>query len=317
MRIGIEWFLIDNTLMNALIFSLAAVLAGVRVRWWRSLSASLIGAVYALLSLSILPVLQSPLCKAILFLAFALPLFRSGRGYLTSLLCVFISAFFMGGIVLFLTLLFGGSVEKNGTLIGTLPLRAALLGGLVCAVAPRAIRRLIQLRRIKECMVPVRIRLGEMEWRLNGIIDSGNLVTEPITGLPVVFVNFGIEGNIPIPYVTANGKAVCHGCRPDSIKLRLGAWIEVDAVVAMAAESLKHCDAIVPQILLTEDWRLLNEEKPAFQTALAHIKALLQKGKAAILYSFGRNPAAPARGRGGDAVYPGKQDRRRRKEQTD
>ena len=49
MKLAIEPFLLDNTLMNCCIYLLAAAWMGVRLRILPALGVSLLGAVYALL----------------------------------------------------------------------------------------------------------------------------------------------------------------------------------------------------------------------------------------------------------------------------
>ncbi|MDD3401507.1 MAG: sigma-E processing peptidase SpoIIGA [Eubacteriales bacterium] len=305
MRVSIEWFLIDNTVMNCLVFMLSSTLLGTRVRFRSVLAFSLVGAVYALLSLSAFPVLQSLWCKGILFLLFALPFLKTGRSYLSALMCVFISAFLLGGLLTFLTLMLGGSVSKNGTLMGTVPIRAALIGGLLCAVIPRYMRSLIRQRRIKESIVPLRIRTKQGEITLQGFIDSGNLVTEPITGLPVIFVAMNVEGSIPVPFADASGGGVCLAQRPNSVKVKLGVWQSVDAFIATAPNRIDHGEAIVPLTLLCDD-RRKNNDKKIFGVALS--KTVFGKGKDYLVHAFRRNAAAAAKERGGAGMCPSEQD---------
>lgn len=305
MRISIEWFLLDNTVMNYLVFALSAALCGARIRLWRILVYSLFGAVYALLSLSALPILQSFWCKCILFALFALPLFRSGRGYLLSVLCVFVSAFLIGGLLLFMTLLLGGTVAKNGTLMGTVPLRAALAGIALCAVLPRFFRKLIRMRRIKECMVPLKIVAKESQWLMTGFVDSGNLVVEPVSGLPVIFVNCKVKGNIPIPFSSAGGEGITYAARPVSVSILMGRWYKVDALIATAPSPIAHGEAIVPQVMLSEEWRANNVQKVV---KLDLFKAVFKKGKDTLVHTFRRNTTAAVGGTRGNGLHTKEQD---------
>ena len=129
MKLAIEPFLLDNTLMNACVFFLTAVWLGVRLRLLPTLLASLIGAVYALLSLFWLPVLREPFIKLPAFLIVALPLYKRAGPFWRTLPFLLLSAATVGGAALMLTMLLGGRITADGTLMGTVPLRAALFAG--------------------------------------------------------------------------------------------------------------------------------------------------------------------------------------------
>ena len=73
MSISIEWFLLDNTMMNLCIFLLASALSGTRVRFGPVCLFSIAGAVYALLSLFVWPWLGRLPVKLIAFFTLALP----------------------------------------------------------------------------------------------------------------------------------------------------------------------------------------------------------------------------------------------------
>ena len=55
MELSIELFLLDNTLMNLLMLRLASAISGLKLRPFFGVAASLFGAAYALLSLTVCP----------------------------------------------------------------------------------------------------------------------------------------------------------------------------------------------------------------------------------------------------------------------
>ena len=85
MKIAIEPFLFDNTLMNCCVFALTAVWIGIRIRILPTVAVSFAGAVYALLSLFLFPILREWYLKLPCFLLLTLPLFRRGGSYLRML----------------------------------------------------------------------------------------------------------------------------------------------------------------------------------------------------------------------------------------
>ena len=137
MKISIECFLLDNTLMNYCVFAMTAAWIGVRVRFVPLFTASLLGAVYALVSLFFVPILREPYIKVPAFLLGTLPLYRKAGPFYRTMPFLLFSAATVGGSALMLTLMLGGSVSADGTLIGTVPIRAALLSAFSAICMPR------------------------------------------------------------------------------------------------------------------------------------------------------------------------------------
>lgn len=82
-----------------------------------------------------------------------------------------------------LCLLLGGSLS-GGALIGTVPLRVALLGAAAAALLPRPVRAFFSAVRGRSRRVRLRIVLDDRTLELTALADSGNLLTEPLSGKP-------------------------------------------------------------------------------------------------------------------------------------
>ncbi len=128
---------------------------------------------------------------------------------------------------------------------------------LVAAVVSLAYGRAAPRKRRE---VEARIRAGGREVRLTLLVDSGNLLCEPIEGLPVVIVRpraelpeleltgAGLENRrlrlIPASGVT--GERLICGFVPDSIEI---SGREVAAVVAPVEGDYGGCEGIAPEVL--------------------------------------------------------------------
>ncbi len=255
MKIGIEGFLLDNALMNWLILALAAALAGVRLALWRCLAMSLFGAVYALLSLSALPFLASLPAKLLLLPLMALPLYERGLSYGKLLLATAFAAVAVGGLTLGMTLLLGGQLSGGGVLVGAIPLRAAILSAAAAAALPRAMRLLWRCRRTTEERAVLLLQLGKRHYRLSALIDTGNRLFDPVTGLPVILVcGVPLAGGRPLPCCTQGGDTVLYGLRPTRIELlqQDGTIVPVDALIARAPRPIVGADALLPPLLTAQ-----------------------------------------------------------------
>ena len=256
MKVAIEPFLFDNTLMNCCVFSLTAAWLGIRVRLLPILSVSFLGAVYALASLFLLPELREPYIKLPVFLAGSLPLYRRAGPFYRVLPFLVLSAATTGGTALMLTLLLGGSVSYDGTLIGTIPVRAALLSAFSAICLPRLMRSLLYMRRKRSLHTQVCIRLQIHTYRLNALIDSGNLLREPVSGLPVLLIDRPIDRRSrPIPFYRVSGEGILYGEHPIRVTLPEYRNAAIDCICAESPEPIYGAQAILPEALIPQEWR--------------------------------------------------------------
>ncbi len=253
MRISIEWFLLDNTLMNLCVLLLAGALSGLRIRLPLSVGLCLLGGVFALLSLWVFPVLLKPVPKLLFACVLAFGLRADGwRAYLRGLLCVLLCAALLGGLVLLLTALLddGALGLKNGALVGTVETRVVLIAIAFAVMLPRILRALRNAARTVSLHVPLRFTLDGAELELDALIDTGNLLNEPVTGLPVVLVcatSMGKrEEGYPVRYCGVNGEGLLYARRVQAAKIRIdGIWHSTDIMVARSPVPITGAKAIV------------------------------------------------------------------------
>ena len=300
MKISIELFLLDNFIMNYLIFVLAAVLSGTRMKMGYAALSALVGAVYALLSLAGLSFLRWLPIKLIAFGLMALPLRAKGQKYHYLLLSVFLAAFLLSGTLLFLTGLFGGSVQSDGAVAGTVPIRVALLGAGLGATLPRLFRKLFAAHHLRAHTERLAILLGGQTRACTALIDSGNTLIEPLSGLPVILVSWALPvGGRSIPYQAQGGAGVLQGLRP--ARILFAGMYEVDAFICTAPQPIVGAQAIFPSQLVPNEWRGYheNDPKPIRKTTAVAVQTARQK---LLVHPFQRNPARPAQRGGGSAL---------------
>lgn len=256
MRVSIEWFLLDNWLMNGAVLCCAAALSGCRFRRLIAPAACLLGAVYALLAFGVWPwLLDSPWSAPLRVLfggVLALGLrFTGWKGYLRAALCVLLCAFLLGGLMLALSLLGEGlsiAGMQSGVLIGTVRLRVALVVIALATQLPRGLRLLRAAARVEEGRVPLRIWLDGKLHEASALLDTGNLLTEPLTGLPVVLLQDcpDFAGGYPVRYAGAGGEGELACRRAQRMQVKIGsAWRETDAMVARAPGRIEGAGALI------------------------------------------------------------------------
>lgn len=194
MTIYLDIVLIENLCMNYIILYATGIIYKTKTKMLRLLFASIIGAVYAVVSyMQVLEIYSNFLLKFLLsagmvYLAYLPKTFKIlGK----QLLLFYITSSVFGGVA-FALLYFVKPQDifmKNGLYIGTYPIKIVALGAIVGYIVIKSASKLIKgkLTR-KELFCKILIRLGTNEIIVTAMIDTGNLLKEPITKTPVIVV---------------------------------------------------------------------------------------------------------------------------------
>ena len=262
----------DNFAVNFLILLFACRLSATKIRWGRCALAAAAGGVYAAVvfgangfAVSIYMKLAVSLAMcAIAFLA------RGERHVWKNLAAFYVATFVFAGAIYAIQLSMGQPRMTGGALVVPPAVRAVLLGlaagaGLIGVYAH--IRRRILRREPHTAMMA--LRFGDRQIRVKSYIDTGNLLTEPLTGLPVIFLSRSaaeklLGGKLAtllagggaaetdklriIPCATAAGQAVLYGLELEGVSLTEGgARKKAVACVARSAPT-GGCGAVVEAI---------------------------------------------------------------------
>jgi stage II sporulation protein GA (sporulation sigma-E factor processing peptidase) len=282
-----------NAGMDGLCLLLAGKLLHRKVRPWRGVIGAVLGGVYAVAALLLPDVGQAPslLCDLAVCVAMCGIVFGERRrgwikGLFSSVGVYFALSMALGGVMTALyhllnragaASLLAGLSEGGGDGLGSwLFLLLVLVGGAVSLWGGRLLGR---SRAVRLCTVTV--ELDGRSVTLQGIVDSGNLLRDPIGGravicaekkaltellsLPLMAV---MEGMPPqavslspsdakrirvIPADTATGGGILYGFFPDRVMLTAedgGAAREVDAVVAVTSIPTNGVAALIPADLI-------------------------------------------------------------------
>ena len=181
---SIETFVVTNFLMNFLLLAIAARCAG-HVCWRRTAAGATLGAIYAALCYTEGGKwLGHPLLQALMLLVMALIAFgkrrrRTGRGYLF-LLC---GVAFAGGVMTLLS----RWLRPGGILLTA----AGWIGVVSAAVLTDGAGRTVG--NVGSVRLRVDTKQGGVEF--DALVDTGNRLREPLSGLPVLIVGRRSLGN--------------------------------------------------------------------------------------------------------------------------
>ena len=254
--------LLVNYSMDYVILWFVGLMQHLRIRHGRLLIAALPGGVFGLFSVLyagsgfITWLLALFLCPVMCMIAYGADRFRF----------VLRSSIWM----LLLSILFSGLLSFAADLALKLPLKPALPAG----KSPPSLFfiyvfgaffllvlfwRLMRTKRIADT-AEAEITICGVRQKLHCMVDTGNRLTEPISGLPVIvcrrellapYIPLWKNRFCVVPTVTATGNAVLYGFRTDGVIVRTkGRAIERSAVVALSDMTVGNgCDAILPAVL--------------------------------------------------------------------
>jgi stage II sporulation protein GA (sporulation sigma-E factor processing peptidase) len=185
-----------NLLMDFVVLWAAARLAQVRVSFWRTAAGAIIGAIYSVLVLFpdfyfMSKIEMKFLVSVLMIMAAYIPL--SWKKFGQVVIYFYLIAFTMGGAVLGLIYLMGGNSLTG--MLSDLPLHylwllialvtAALLGKYGIAYVKRSLLQdLLKVR--------VEIQVQGKRFKVIGLVDTGNQLLDPLTGSPVIIVEYGV-----------------------------------------------------------------------------------------------------------------------------
>lgn len=191
--------------MNYIILFATGLITKAKIKQIRIILSSIIGAVYVVISyITALEIYSNFVFKIILsismiFVAFGL---KNTKSLFKHLIIFYLTSFAFGGCAFALLYYIRPQdiLMKNGIYIGTYPLKIAMLGGIVGFTIINISFKLIKGRISKKDMFcDVQINFNSKTANIKAMIDTGNLLKDPITGSNVIVAESKIlENVIPI-----------------------------------------------------------------------------------------------------------------------
>ncbi len=194
MTIYIDVVLIENLIMNYIILLATGLILKEKIRNVRLILASLLGAIYSVVSyLSILEIYASILFKIILSIVMVYIAFnpQTIQKMWKDILLFYLTSFVFGGAAFALIYIVKPQdiLMKNGLFLGTYPLKTIILGAIVAFIIIMTAFTVVKSKITKKDMFcEIEIQLNGEKIETTAMIDTGNLLKEPITNTPVIVV---------------------------------------------------------------------------------------------------------------------------------
>ena len=194
MTVYIDIVLLENLCMNYIILFATGYIMKIKMKQIRIVTSSLLGGIYAVVAyLEILPIYSNFSMKIILSVLMVYIAFKPNgvKNLFKQLTIFYLTSFAFGGCA-FALLYFvkpQNILMRNGVYVGTYPIKIALLGGIIGFIITYIAFKIVKTKLHKKDMIyNIQIDIGKKSIKLKAMLDTGNLLKEPISGIPVVVV---------------------------------------------------------------------------------------------------------------------------------
>lgn len=194
MTIYIDIIIVENLIMNYIILYATGLISQNKISHLRIIFASIIGAIYAVTEyISKLNIYSNILLKIILSIVIVFIAFypQNVKKMFKLLVLFYLTTFTFGGVATYLIYVLKPQniIIKNGMYVGTYVLKVIFIGAIVGTIILIIAFKFAKNKITKKDMIcKVKIKLNGKEIVLDTMVDTGNMLKEPLTGNPVVVV---------------------------------------------------------------------------------------------------------------------------------
>lgn len=194
MTVYLDIVFLENVLMNYIIIFATGVVIKDELKKLRIFFASCIGAVYTIVMyLNIIPIYSNFIMKLILSFAIVYIAFKpkSFKKFIKDLTIFYLVSFVFGGCVFALMYFLQPQMAqiKNGVFVGAYPLKIALIGGVLAFIIVQISFKIVKTKLTKKDMLyDIEFFINGKSTSVKGLLDTGNLLKDPISGFPVIVV---------------------------------------------------------------------------------------------------------------------------------
>ena len=192
--IYIDIIFLENVIMNSIILYATSIILKMKTKFIRILLSSIIGSIYAIiLYITNLKIYTSIISKILLSVVMVYIAYnpQNVKKMWKQILIFYLTSFVFGGVSLYLIYVIKPQdiLIENGMFIGEYVLKVIMLSAIVAYVVIKTSLKIIKTKLSpKDMYCKITFKLNGKEIETKAMIDTGNLVREPITNTPVIIV---------------------------------------------------------------------------------------------------------------------------------
>ena len=202
MTIYIDVIFIENLIINYIIIYLTGIISRVKIKQYRIIMGSIIGAIYSIIYYIVnLKIYSTAIIKIILSIIIVYISFNS-KSFKTlskQILLFYLVSFVFGGAAISIIYMVNSSgiTIENGVIIGNYTLKTILIGVIVAYITLMIGFKIIKTRiSNKDLICDVVVKINNQKVTTKAMLDTGNLLKEPITNIPVIVMEHTLFYNI-------------------------------------------------------------------------------------------------------------------------
>ena len=194
MTFYLDIILVENMIMNYIILFATGIIIRIKLKQIRLLLASLLGSIYAIMSyISSIGIYLNQITKIVLSVAMVYIAFcpSNFKRLVKELLIFYLTSFCFGGAAFYLLYYIKPSQINNTNVIltGSYPIKIAILGGILGFIVIYLSFKIVKSKINKNTIYyNVEIAINNKNCMVRTILDTGNLLVEPITLSPVIII---------------------------------------------------------------------------------------------------------------------------------
>ena len=194
MTIYLDIVFLENLLMNYIIIFATGVVVREDIKRIRIFLSSSIGAIYTIVMyLNIIPIYSNIIMKLILSLAIVYIAFkpRTLKKFIKDVIIFYLVSFVFGGCVFALMYFLQPQMAqiRNGVFVGSYPFKVGIIGAIIAFAIIQISFKIVKTKLSKRDIIyEVKIFINDNSTCIKALLDTGNLLKDPITGFPVIVV---------------------------------------------------------------------------------------------------------------------------------
>ena len=234
MTIYLDVIFLENIVINYIMLYVTGIISKAQIKQKRIFLGALIGAIYSIIYyLFRLKIYSSFIIKIILSIVIIYVAFNSSnlKELLKKVLLFYLSSFVFGGAAIAIIYMVNSQniTIQNGVLVGSYTLRTVLIGIVVAYFTIILAFKIIKISK-KDLICEIVVTLNNKEINSKALIDTGNLLKEPITNLPVIVMEHTLLYDILPKEILNNVEKILGGDFskiPENIKEEYSAKLKV------------------------------------------------------------------------------------------
>ena len=194
MTIYLDVVILENLIMNSIIIYVTAIIMKLKIKHIKIIISSLIGAIYSVASyITNVPIYSNFFLKIILSIVMVYIAFTPNniKTLIKQITIFYLTSFLFGGVAFSLIYIIKPQeiLMKDGLFLGTYPLKTVFLGAIIASIILITAFKVIKNKiTAKDIYCNIEIYLEQKNIEIKAMLDTGNLLKEPISGMPVIVV---------------------------------------------------------------------------------------------------------------------------------